>query len=125
LELGADDYIVKPFNPLELTARIRAVLRRTAKVIELDRKVLQSGPFLIKLDANQLYKNDVHIDVTPKEYQMAKVFMENPGRAMSRDELLDLVWGSDFIGDPKTVDVHVRRLREKLEDDPSRPRIIE
>ncbi|MEK3917804.1 response regulator transcription factor [Paenibacillus sp. FSL H7-0331] len=125
LELGADDYMVKPFNPLELVARIKTVLRRTQKVRGLDRKILQSGSILLDLDSNKLFKQDSLIEVTPKEYQMVKVFLENPDKALSRDKLLNLIWGEDYVGDPKTVDVHVRRLREKLEDDCSKPQLIQ
>ncbi|NOU94572.1 response regulator [Paenibacillus sp. LMG 31456] len=125
LGLGADDYIVKPFNPLELVARIRTVLRRTQYVEKRHRKVLWSRPIRIDLDSNQLFKHDCLIEVTPKEYQLVRVFVENPNIALSRNELLNLVWGEDFVGDTKTVDVHVRKLREKLEDDSSKPQLIE
>ncbi|TXK77364.1 response regulator transcription factor [Paenibacillus sp. N3.4] len=125
LELGADDYIVKPFNPLELVARIRTVLRRTHKVTDSQRKTLQSGSIRLDLDANKLFKYDVFIELTPKEYQMIKTFLENPDKALSRNDLLNLIWGEDFVGDTKTVDVHVRKLREKIEDDGSKPKLIE
>ncbi|MFD3258226.1 response regulator transcription factor [Paenibacillus lentus] len=125
LELGADDYIVKPFNPLELTARIRTVLRRTRKTEESQNTVLQSGAIRLDLTSNKLYKRDEVIEATPKEFQMVKAFMENPDAALSRNELMNLVWGEDFVGDTKTVDVHVRKLREKLEDDSSNPQLIE
>ncbi|MUG43499.1 response regulator transcription factor [Paenibacillus woosongensis] len=125
LELGADDYIVKPFNPLELTARIRTVLRRTRKQRESHHAVLSAGGIRLDLTSNKLYKQDEAIDVTPKEFLMVKAFMENPDMALSRNELLNLVWGEDFIGDTKTVDVHVRKLREKLEKDSSKPELIE
>ncbi|RKP55010.1 DNA-binding response regulator [Cohnella endophytica] len=131
LELGADDYIVKPFNPLELVARIKTVLRRThhsAKVENSEttnRNVLLSGTIRVDLDSNRAFKADCCIELTPKEYQMIKVFLENPDKALSRNDLLNLVWGEDFVGDTKTVDVHVRKLREKIEDDSSKPRLIE
>lgn len=124
LELGADDYIVKPFNPLELVARIRTILRRTQQVTS-QRKIIQSGSIRLDVKANKLFKNDSLIDLTPKEYQMVKVFMENPDITLSRNELLNLVWGEDFMGDTKTVDVHVRKLREKIEEDCSKPQLIE
>ncbi|TDF97171.1 response regulator transcription factor [Paenibacillus piri] len=125
LELGADDYIVKPFNPLELVARIRTVLRRTQSVVKRQMNVLRSGPIRIDLDANKLFKHDILIEATPKEYQLVKIFVQNPNKALTRNELMNLVWGEDFIGDTKTVDVHIRKLREKLEDDDSNPQLIE
>ncbi|MFW5437972.1 response regulator transcription factor [Paenibacillus apiarius] len=125
LELGADDYIVKPFNPLELIARIRTVLRRTRYAEGPPRKVLESGAIRLDLDANKLFKDGCLIELTPKEYQMIKVFLEYPDIALSRNDLLNLIWGVNFVGDPKTVDVHVRKLREKIEDDCSKPRLIE
>lgn len=125
LELGADDYMVKPFNPLELAARIRTVLRRTSHAARPARNVLHSGPIRLDLDANKLYKRDCWIELTPKEQLIVKVFLENPDKALSRDELLNLVWGEDYVGDPKTIDVHIRKLREKIEDDSSRPQLIE
>lgn len=125
LELGADDYIVKPFNPLELVARIRALLRRTHKIEKNEESnyiIIQN----LKLDlkAQSFYINDKEVEVTPREYALLKVFMENPNKALSRDELLNMAWGADFIGDYKTIDVHVRRLREKIEKDPSNPSFI-
>ncbi|WP_256759989.1 response regulator transcription factor [Cohnella sp. WQ 127256] len=131
LELGADDYIVKPFNPLELVARIKTVLRRTNNAAKpenlekMQRNELLSGTIRIDLDSNKVFKAGNCIELTPKEYQMIKVFLENPDKALSRNDLLNLVWGEDFVGDTKTVDVHVRRLREKFEDNSSKPQLIE
>ncbi|GEN36257.1 response regulator transcription factor [Aneurinibacillus danicus] len=125
LELGADDYIVKPFNPLELTARIHAVLRRVKQPVSKPKRNMESGPFRLDLQARRFFKNEQEIDVTPREFNILKMFMTNSAQALSRDEILDLSWGTDFVGDPKTVDVHIRRLREKIEDNPSRPAYIE
>ncbi|WP_028563314.1 response regulator transcription factor [Paenibacillus pinihumi] len=126
LELGADDYIVKPFNPLELVARIRTVLRRTqASGRPVDQNVLASGPITVNLESNQAFNNNDPLELTPKEYLMLKEFLSHPGKALSRNELLNLVWGEDFVGDTKTVDVHVRKLREKIEEDGSKPQRIE
>lgn len=127
LELGADDYIIKPFNPLELSARIRAVLRRMhfRPTAAKKKPELQSGPFRLDSQAHRLFKNDREIDLTPREYDLFITFMQNIDKALTRDEILDLTWGEDFIGDPKTVDVHIRRLREKIEEHPSKPVHIE
>jgi len=122
LEYGADDYIVKPFNPLEVVLRVKALLRRLG---EDDKEKLQLGPFIIDLYSQKLLKNNIQIDVTPKEYLLMKIFLENPNRAFSRDELLDLVWGKNYFGDAKIIDVNIRRLRAKIEDKPSTPNYIE
>jgi len=124
LELGADDYVIKPFNPLELTARIRAVLRRIKKAAPEDEQIL-SGPFRADQKGHRVFKNGEELELTPREFDLLMLFMKNPGRAFSRDDILNAVWGRDYIGDPKTVDVHVRRLREKIEDFPARSGHIE
>ena len=122
LEYGADDYIVKPFNPLEVVLRVKALLRRLG---EDDKTKLQLGPFVIDLYSQKVLKNNIEIDVTPKEYLLMKIFIENPNKAFSRDELLDLVWGKNYFGDAKIIDVNIRRLRAKIEDKPSTPDYIE
>ena len=122
LEYGADDYIVKPFNPLEVVLRVKALLRRLG---EDDKDKLELGPFIIDLYSQKVMKNNIEIDVTPKEYLLMKIFLENPNKAFTRDELLDLVWGENYFGDAKIIDVNIRRLRAKVEDKPSRPDYIE
>ncbi|WP_286909024.1 response regulator transcription factor [Clostridium sp. UBA1652] len=124
LEYGADDYVVKPFNPIELTLRVKSLLRRIGKDEEKNESIT-SGEFVIDLYSQKVYKNQVEIDLTPKEYMMLKIFMENPGKAFSRDELLNIVWDYNFFGDSKIVDVNIRRLRSKVEDNPSEPKYIE
>ncbi|MGL4773237.1 MAG: response regulator transcription factor [Clostridium sp.] len=126
LEFGADDYIVKPFNPLEVVLRVRAILRRlendkaSVEVAELKR-----GPFVIDLYSQKVYKDGVEVDLTPKEFMILKIFIENPNKAFSRDDLLNQVWGYNYFGDPKIIDVNIRRLRAKIEDEPSTPTYIE
>jgi DNA-binding response OmpR family regulator len=125
LEYGADDYIVKPFNPLEVVLRVKAILRRLNLENNVQDSKLESGEFVIDLYSQKLLKNGVEIDVTPKEYMLMKLFIENPNKAFTRDELLNMVWGYNFFGDPKIIDVNIRRLRNKIEEDSSNPRNIE
>ena len=122
LEYGADDYVIKPFNPLELVLRVKALIRRVG---EENREKLEIKPFIIDLYSQKLLKNNIEIDVTPTEYLMMKIFLENPNKAFNRDELLNLIWGENFFGDPKVIDVNIRRLRAKIEDNPSEPEYIE
>ncbi len=123
LELGADDYMVKPFNPFELIARIKAMLRRRNR-FESGRAAYICGSLHLDITANKLLKGDMEVELTPTEYSLLKMFMENPGKALKRDEILNSIWGEDYFGDTKTLDVHIRRLREKIEDNPSEPRYI-
>lgn len=126
LEFGADDYMIKPFNPLELVLRVKALIRRTSNTANnSNENILTYGPFKIEVDAQKAYKNDIELDLTPKEYMLLKIFIENPGKALKRDDLLDMAWGYNFMGDSKLVDVNIRRLRSKIEDDASNPAFIE
>lgn len=128
LELGADDYIVKPFNPRELVARIKAVLRRIGQAAPADDAPLVRGIHIFDLnidpDRHEVHRSGRNIDLTPKEYDLLCFLATHPGFTFSREKLLQEVWGYDFFGDDRTVDVHVRRLREKLEDDPNSPFFI-
>ena len=124
LEYGADDYIVKPFNPMEVILRIKAILRRIGKE-EKGNEILENGPFKIDLYSQKVSQNDVELDLTPKEYLLMKLFLENPKKAFTRDELLNILWGKNYFGDLKIIDVNIRRLRAKIENDSSAPKYIE
>lgn len=123
LELGADDYVSKPFSPRELTARVKAVLRRTkAKKEEQDEIVF--GGLVINLVRHEVRRGGVLVELKPKEFELLKLMATNPGKVFSRDYLLEQLWGYDYVGDTRTVDVHMRRLRQKIEDDPSAPHLL-
>lgn len=122
LERGADDYIIKPFNPLEVVLRVKALLRRINHNVNkdnADENKLKGGPYVIDLYSKKLLRDNIEIDLTPTEYNIMKLFLENPNRAFKRDELLNIIWGYDFIGDPKIIDVNIKRLRKKLGEDTS------
>ncbi|MDT8977390.1 response regulator transcription factor [Paenibacillus sp. chi10] len=126
LSVGADDHVSKPFSPTELVARIQSLLRRVSSYQHSTQKVVyQSGPFSLDLIAKRFTKNNQAIDLTPTEFSLVQFFMEKEEMTLSRDVLLDHVWGKDYMGDPKIVDVNIRRLRQKIEDEPSSPRFLE
>ena len=128
LEYGADDYIVKPFNILELKARIKAILRRAVRKVEDEEKSqkheLEIRGLKIDFDSRRVFINGKEAFLTAKEFDLLELFMLNPGKVYSRENLLDLVWGFDSPADARTVNVHVRRLREKIEENPSEPKYI-
>ena len=126
LEYGADDYITKPFNILEVKARIKAILRRNSKKEQAPKKsnVLVAGDLKIDCDSRSLYIGGKEIYLTAKEFDLIELFVKNPGKVYGRETLLNTVWGYDYPGDARTVDVHVRRLREKIEDNPSEPKYV-
>ncbi|MDP4088163.1 MAG: response regulator transcription factor [Bacillota bacterium] len=123
LELGADDYITKPFSIRELMARVKAVLRRTA-VQQID-KAYRFGNTSVDFDKHEVMKNDEKVELTLKEFELLEILIKNKGRVMTRDFLLDKIWGYEYIGESRTVDVHIRHLRQKIEDDDKNPQYIE
>jgi two-component system response regulator RegX3 len=123
LELGADDYVTKPFSHRELVARIRAVLRR-GQDIEADEAVLQVGGVRMDTDRHELTVRGRPIQLALKEFELLELLLRNAGRVLTRGQLIDRVWGPDYVGDTKTLDVHVKRLRAKLEEDPANPVLL-
>ena len=124
LMTGADDYVTKPFSPAELTARIDALYRRIGGNGAADAELLSQGPFVMNIRNRTLEKNGERVRLTQVEYAILKLFMQNPGRALSREDILTAVWGPDYEGELKIVDVNIRRLRIKIEDDATTPKYI-
>ncbi len=123
LEYGADDYITKPFNILEVKARIKAIMRRTGKKND-DRdaeKIIENRDMRLDCDGRRVYIKNREVNLTAKEFEVLELLMKNPNKVYSRENLLNIIWGSDYPGDVRTVDVHIRRLREKIESTPSEP----
>jgi two-component system response regulator RegX3 len=124
LELGADDYVTKPFSSRELVARIRAVLRRRGDVEELTPPTLEAGPVRMDVERHVVTVSSREVPLPLKEFELLEVLLRNAGRVLTRMQLIDRVWGADYVGDTKTLDVHIKRLRAKIEPEPSTPRFI-
>ncbi|MCY0905644.1 response regulator transcription factor [Arthrobacter sp. H14-L1] len=124
LELGADDYVTKPYSARELVARIRAVLRRQAEPEELITATVQAGPVRMDVERHVVSVGGVPVLLPLKEFELLEMLLRNSGRVLTRGQLIDRVWGSDYVGDTKTLDVHVKRLRSKIEKDSSMPRYL-
>lgn len=126
LEYGADDYITKPFNILEVKARIKAIMRRTspARHEQVQSSVIEKGDIRLDCDSRRLFINDKEINLTAREFELLEILVKNENKVYSRENLLNIVWGQDYPGDVRTVDVHVRRLREKIEANPSEPKYV-
>jgi len=125
LEYGADDYLTKPFNILELKARIKAILRRVTQNENVtDKKKIKTNGLEMEISSRRVFVDEKEVNLTAKEFDMLELFASNPGKVYSRESLLETIWGYDYPGDVRTVDVHVRRLREKIEANPSQPEFI-
>ena len=124
LEIGADDYVTKPYSSRELLARIKAVLRRGQEPEELMPATLESGPVRMDVERHVVSVNGTHMPLPLKEFELLEMLLRNSGRVLTRAQLIDRVWGSDYVGDTKTLDVHVKRLRSKVEPDPANPKFI-
>jgi DNA-binding response regulator yycF len=126
LEYGADDYITKPFNILEVKARIKAIMRRTAASMpkKENASLIESGDLKMDCESRRLFVKDKEINLTAKEFDLLELLVTNPNKVYSRESLLNLVWGYEYPGDVRTVDVHVRRMREKIESNPSEPKYV-
>lgn len=126
LEYGADDYITKPFNILEVKVRIKAIMRRTSpeRAPQVQSSVIEKGDIKLDCDSRRLFINDNEINLTAREFELLEILIKNENKVYSRESLLKIVWGEDYSGDVRTVDVHVRRLREKIEANPSEPKYV-
>jgi two-component system response regulator RegX3 len=121
LEIGADDYVTKPYSTRELLARMKSVLRRTVEPTVVIGNVLEAGPVSMDLERHQVFVNGEKVAMPLKEFELLELLLENVNRVLTRGQIIDRVWGSNYYGDTKTLDVHVKRIRSKIEDDPARP----
>ncbi|MGW3468286.1 response regulator [Saccharopolyspora sp. NPDC000995] len=124
LELGADDYVTKPYSARELIARVRAVLRRRGEAEDLQPQVLAAGPVRMDVERHVVTVDGADVNLPLKEFDLLEYLLRNVGRVLTRGQLIDRVWGADYVGDTKTLDVHVKRLRSKVEPDPADPRYL-
>lgn len=126
LEYGADDYITKPFNILEVKARIKAIMRRTtaSQPKQTNSKIIEAGDLRLDCESRRLFISDKEVNLTAKEFDLLELLVNNPNKVYSRENLLNIVWGYEYPGDVRTVDVHIRRLREKIETNPSEPKYV-
>ena len=121
LEIGADDYVTKPYSSRELLARMKAVLRRNGEPEAMKDGILEAGPVRMDVDRHQVFVNGEKVAMPLKEFELLELLLENRNRVLTRGQIIDRVWGSNYFGDTKTLDVHVKRIRSKIEDDPARP----
>lgn len=121
LEIGADDYVTKPYSTRELLARMKAILRRQTEPAVVAGSVIEAGPVSMDVDRHQVFVNGVKVAMPLKEFELLELLLENVNRVLTRGQIIDRVWGSNYYGDTKTLDVHIKRLRSKIEDDPARP----
>ena len=126
LEYGADDYVTKPFNILEVKARIKAIIRRTkrSEPVEEQTRIVEIGDLKLDCDSRRVFIGEREVNLTAKEFDVLQLLVFNPNKVYSRENLLNIVWGYEYPGDVRTVDVHIRRLREKIEENPSEPKYV-
>lgn len=125
LELGADDYVTKPYSTRELLARMKAVLRRGREVLQTETGMLKAGPVVMDIERHIVTVDGHPVQMPLKEFELLELLMENVNRVLTRGQIIDRVWGSNYFGDTKTLDVHVKRIRSKIEEDPSRPKLLQ
>jgi two-component system response regulator RegX3 len=124
LELGADDYVTKPYSSRELLARIRAVLRRRVELLDSSDSVLEAGPVRMDVERHSVAVDGKEVSMPLKEFELLEFLLRNAGRVLTRGQLIDRIWGSDYFGDTKTLDVHIKRIRSRIETDPSNPAML-
>lgn len=124
LEIGADDYVTKPYSPRELIARIAAVLRRTSTDVQIEEDVIEFGDVRLDAARHRVSVRGNEVTFPLREFELLELLLRNHGRVLTRDQIIDRVWGSDYFGDTKTLDVHIKRIRSKIEEDPANPKLL-